>query len=141
MIDIEKYRERGTNMREIFGNTMTMTQKSLDFLWLKQTVALNNISNNETPGFKAQYVTFEDKLKNNLLAAGKSDSGNAGRFRTGIESAAFSVHDTDHAARLDGNNVQMEAENVEMARSYLQYQYQMQSLNGDINRLRIAIKG
>lgn len=128
-------------MRSIFGNTMEMTQRSLDYLWLKQNITMNNITNNDTPGFKAQYVTFEDSLKSHILAADKSGNNSATRLRSGIDSAEFTVHDTQNAARLDGNNVQVEAENVELARSYLQYQYQVQSINSDINRLRIAIKG
>lgn len=128
-------------MKAMFGNTMAMTQKSLDFLWQKQTVTLNNIANNDTPGFKAQYVTFEERLKKNILAAGKSGSGNSTGLHSGIAGTEFTIHDTDNAARLDGNNVQTEAENVELARTILQYQYQVQSINSDMNRLRIAIKG
>lgn len=128
-------------MKAIFGNTMAMTQKSLDFLWLKQTVSLNNIANGDTPGFKAQYVTFEDRLKKNLSAAGKNSGGKASGLYSGIEKTDFVVHDTQNEARLDGNNVQTEAENVELTRSILQYQYQVQSINSDMNRLRIAIKG
>lgn len=127
-------------MSNIFGNTLSMTQRSLDYLWQKQTVSLNNIANNDTPGFKAQYVTFEDSLKRNLKLAGKKGSPSAS-FREGIERASFSVHDTQDSARLDGNNVQMEAENTELIRSFYQYQYQVQSLNSDINRLRTAIRG
>lgn len=128
-------------MYSIFGNTMDMTKKSLDYLWEKQTVSLNNIANNDTPGFKAKYVTFEDSLKKNLLAAGKKEGSNPLVMSNGIRGSRISVHDTTDEARMDGNNVQMEAENTELVRSYLQYQYQIQSLNSDISRLRIAIKG
>lgn len=117
-----------------------MTQRSLDYLWLKQNVSLNNIANNDTPGFKAQYVTFEDSLKRNLKLAGKKGNPSAS-FGEGIGRAGFSIHDTQDSARLDGNNVQMEAENTELIRSYYQYQYQVQSINSDINRLRTAIRG
>ena len=128
-------------MSSIFGNTISMTQKSLDYLWTKQTVSLDNIANNDTPGYKARYVTFEDQLKKNLVAADKSGQNNRRSLAKGIERSGFSVHNTDDAARLDGNNVQVEAENTELVRSYLQYQYQVQSINSDISRLRIAIKG
>ena len=127
-------------MSNIFGNTLSMTQRSLDYLWLKQTVSLNNIANNDTPGFKAQYVTFEDSLKRNLKLAGRKGNPSAS-LSEGIGRASFSVHDTQDSARLDGNNVQMEAENTELIRSYYQYQYQVQSINSDITRLRTAIRG
>lgn len=128
-------------MNGIFGNTLSMTQKSLDYLWLKQSVSINNISNNDTPGYKAKFVSFENHLKNSLLAARRTGEGNRQSLAEGIQRADSSIRLTTDAARMDGNNVQMEAENTELVRSYLQYQYQVQSLNSDINRLRIAIKG
>lgn len=128
-------------MDRMFGNTMQMTQKSMDYLWLKQTVAMNNIANNDTPGFKAQYVTFEDRLKKNLLKAKQISSGKKSIYSREIDDAGFTVHDTTDEARQDGNNVQMEAESTEMVRASLQYQYQLASLNSDIRRLNLAIKG
>lgn len=128
-------------MNSIFGNTMSMTQKSMDYLWLKQTVSLDNLANNDTPGFKARYVTFEDKFKKNMLAAERTGGNNRRSLEAGINRSSSTVRDTTDTARLDGNNVQVEAENTELVRSYYQYSYQMQSLNSDIGRLRIAIKG
>lgn len=128
-------------MNSIFGNTMSMTQKSMDYLWQKQTVTLNNIANNDTPGFKAQYVTFEDRLKRNLQTVGKNGGNTRTGMESGIQRSEYTVRDTQDAARMDGNNVQVEAENTELVRSIIQYQYQIQSLNSDISRLRIAIKG
>jgi len=43
-----------------------MSQKMADYLWQKEQVTLNNIANVSTPGYKAQYVTFEDELKTKL---------------------------------------------------------------------------
>lgn len=128
-------------MRSIYGNTLDLTQRSLDYLWAKQSVSLNNIANNDTPGYKAKYVTFEESLKKSILASGRDERTNPSAMARGIERARISVHNTADAARMDGNNVQMEAENTELVRSYLQYQYQIQSINSDISRLRIAIKG
>ena len=40
-----------------YGNGITLTEKMLDFLWGRQTVTLNNIANDDTPGFKSQYIS------------------------------------------------------------------------------------
>ena len=37
-------------MNRIFGNSMMLSQKSLDYLWKKESVTLTNIANSETPG-------------------------------------------------------------------------------------------
>jgi len=47
----------------------------------------------------------------------------------------------DESARMDGNNVNMDVENVELARTTLQYQYQLNALNSEMSRLRTVIKG
>ena len=51
--------KRGRNVSGLYGNGIMMTERVLDYLWGRQIVTLNNIANVDTPGFKAQYVTFE----------------------------------------------------------------------------------
>ena len=48
------------DMAGIYGNGIALTERVLDNLWTRQTVTLNNIANNDTPGFKSQFVTFEE---------------------------------------------------------------------------------
>ena len=122
-------------MNSIFGNSISMAEKSLDYLWAKQTTTLNNIANGETPGYKAKYVKFEDEFRNRLAAARKGTSAD-------ISNSRYFIRNTkEESARLDGNNVNVDVENVELARTTLQYQYELNSLNSDISRLRTIIKG
>lgn len=126
-------------MSSIFGNAMPMTEKSLNFLWAKQQVTLNNLANNDTPGYKAKYVTFEEEFRKRLTDA---RAGTSADIRRAINSAGYTVHDTaNETARLDGNNVVVDSENVELVRSALQYQYVINSFNSDVTRLRTVIKG
>ena len=55
-------------MSGIYGNGVSLTEKMLDYLWTRETVTLNNIANVDTPGFKSQYITFEDELSRRLSA-------------------------------------------------------------------------
>lgn len=126
-------------MSSIFGNAMPMAEKSLNFLWAKQQVTLNNLANNDTPGYKAKYVTFEEEFRKRLTDA---RAGTSADIRRAINSAGYTVHDTaNETARLDGNNVVVDSENVELVRSALQYQYVINSFNSDVTRLRTVIKG
>ncbi len=52
-----------------YGNGIALTEKMLDFLWGRQTVTLNNIANDDTPGFKSQYISFENILGEKLKDA------------------------------------------------------------------------
>ena len=128
------------NIINMFGNTMPMSAKSLDFLWTKQKVISNNIANVDTPGFKSKYVTFEDAFRSRLEAA--SHSGEKEAMPRAINNAGWVVHNTnDETARADGNNVQLDVEMMEMTRTALQYQYLLNSFNGDVQRYTTAIKG
>jgi Flagellar basal body protein len=46
----------------------------------------------------------------------------------------------DESSRLDGNNVDMDQEQVEIVRSAYEYQYMLNSFNNDINRLKSAAR-
>ena len=50
-------------MNILTSNSMLMLQRSMGFLWSKQDCILNNLANAETPGYKTQYVTFEESLR------------------------------------------------------------------------------
>ena len=127
-------------MNGIFGNSISMAEKALGHLWSRQQVTLNNIANVETPGYKARYVTFEDEFRRRLQAGrqGADTSRDMGNI---INSSRYFTHDTkNESARMDGNNVNLDVENVELARTTLQYQYQLNALNSEVSRLRAVIK-
>ncbi len=125
-------------MNHIFGNGILVSEKSLDFLWKKQSVTAGNLTNVDTPGYKAKYVTFEDMYRAKLKGA----SGDKERIRQAADSAVWLVEESDtETARMDGNNVVADAEMTELTRAALQYQYAIQSVNGEISRLSSAIKG
>jgi flagellar basal-body rod protein FlgB len=126
-------------MNSIFGNNISMAEKSLDYLWSKQRITMNNIANGDTPGYKAQYVTFEDEFRKRLTAGKTGTSKDIANI---IGNSRYFVRNTnDVSARMDRNNVNIDVENVELARTTLQYQYEMNALNSEITRLRTFIKG
>lgn len=125
-------------MNAIFGNNMSMAEKTLDYLWSRQQVTMNNIANVDTPGYKAQYVTFEDEFRRRLLAGREGTSRDVSKI---IAGSRYHIRNTeDETARMDGNNVNMDAESVELARTTLQYQYELNAFNSEITRLRTVIK-
>lgn len=124
----------------MYGNTIGMMERSLDFLWTKQGVTSNNIANVDTPGYKSKYVTFEETFQRRLSAASRTGDGR--QMKQAIAGASTVLHETTgETARLDGNNVNADTEMVELTRTALQYQYGLNSVNSDITRLRTAIKG
>lgn len=126
-------------MNSIFGNNISMAEKTLDYLWSKQRITMNNIANGDTPGYKAQYVTFEDEFRRRLMAGREGTSRDISDIIRGSRYFVKNTH--DESARMDGNNVNTDVENVELARTTLQYQYEINAFNSEISRLRTIIKG
>ncbi len=121
------------------SNSMFLTEKSLDYLWAKQTVSANNIVNAETPGFKGSYVTFEEELQQSMS---KLRSPKGRDIREKLEMTHYQVHRTDNEMnKMDESNVDIVAENAELAKTGIQYEYAARAISDDLMRLRTAIKG
>lgn len=123
----------------MFGNTISMAHKALDFLWVKQEVTSANIANVDTPNYKKKNVTFEEEFGRRLRAASGTGSNKA--VRQAIDEADYQIYSRDDSARVDENNVNMDVEQTTLARTTLHYQYLLQSVTYDVQRFRAAIKG
>ena len=124
----------------LFGNNIALASKSMEYLWGKQQITLQNLANVDTPGYKSKYVTFEDVFRTRLEQAAMSRDDE--KIAEAIEDSRLVVHDTgDESARLDENNVDADVESVELTRATLQYMYTAQAITSDIARLRTVITG
>lgn len=122
------------------SNTALMLQRSMDFLWTKQSCLLDNISNAETPGYQTKYATFEESLRQAIQSA-SGQSASAEKIRSAIEDTPVQVHQAQESTRLDGNGVNITEQMVELARNGYQMQYVMDAISSDFSLLRTAIKG
>ncbi len=128
-------------MSNLFGNSILTMKTSLDYLWTKQSVTSNNIANADTPGFKASYVSFEEEFKEKLdmaLSSGKNSEIQNVLTQTDILKIGTNIND---GLRIDENNVNLEVEMIELAKTQQQYDYAISALNSDITRLSTAIRG
>ena len=102
-------------------------QSSMDALWLKMRVHTDNISNTNTPGYKAKQVSFGEVLTR------EEDGRKKVVFRTRV------TQDESTSSRLDGNNVNSEKEQLELWRAQAQYAYLTQKIGGEYNNLRTIL--
>ena len=124
----------------LFGNNIALASKSMEYLWGKQQITLQNLANVDMPGYKSKYVTFEDEFNTRLKQASLTRDDEM--IADAIEGSHLVVHDTgEESARLDENNVDADVESVELSRATLQYMYTAQAITSDIARLRLVIKG
>ena len=122
--------------------TSALLQRALDGTWQRQRAIANNIANHETPGYKAIKVSFEDSLDQELRKIGSS-SQTKGQIANALEDIKNSninvFSDNSTSERADGNNVDLDLENMEMAKTQIQYQYLTRSMTDMFARLRYAI--
>lgn len=118
--------------------SMSLLQEDLDGLWARQQAISDNIANVETAGYKSKTVSFEDQLQEVL----SGDTTSTSDLIDGIKSteAVTTVSDSE-SLRSDGNNVDIESENTELARTELNYMYSLQEISDQFARLRCAITG
>lgn len=115
--------------------------KAADASWLRNQALSNNISNVDTPGYKRQEVAFESVLKkalgNNRYESMDSKVRNAKTknlsVRTFTDYSGFSY-------RLDGNNVDIENENVMLAENQLKYQGLLAGISQEFVNLQTVMK-
>ena len=123
------------------SNSMMMLERAAHFQWTKQRAILDNISNAETPNYKAKYVTFEEALRSSLQLSNVGERPVAS-MRSVLKTAAPKVRTADdESARMDGNGVNVAEQQIEMVRNTFQLQHVYNAINSDMGRLLMAIRG
>lgn len=123
----------------LFGNNIDLAVKSMDYLWGKQQITLQNLANVDTPGYKSKYVTFEDEFRTRLKQASMAKDDE--KIADVIADARFTVHDTGMSRRVWMKIMWTPMWRAWSCRATLQYMYTAQMITSDIARLRTAITG
>ena len=123
---------------------MDLVQRGLSASWSRNAVIRNNIANVETPNFKASDLEFESLLANALKGSGfvgtKTHPRHIDIGVTDVNSIRPRLVERKNLSmRMDGNNVDIEDENVKLAQNSLYYNTLLEKLNSEIRRLRMAI--
>jgi len=120
---------------------INVLEKAADASWLRDQCISNNIANVDTPGYKRQDVDFESVLEKELgyrrteSMDEKVANVNLSKLKVGAYTDA-----AGYSYRTDRNNVDIENENVLLARNQLQYQGLMRSINAEFDNLQRVMK-
>ena len=120
---------------------INVLDKAADAAWLRNEAISNNISNVDTPGYKRQDVNFEIQLKR-AIKSNRYDSiddkvENIKLNR--LNPVTYRDH-SDFSYRLDGNNVDIDTENVELASNQIRYQGLTDSISQEFANLQLVMK-
>ncbi len=120
-------------------NFINILDKAADASWKRNDLIANNIANATTPGYKRKDISFNSYL----LAELESTSGSIReQVRKADMSNIISTTYTDMADlsyRLDGNNVDIDHENVELASNQILYNTLLDSISYEFNMLKAAM--
>ena len=116
---------------------INVLDRAADAAWQRNEAISNNIANVDTPGYKRQDVAFESVLQqalgNNRYESMDDKVANVNLSR--LRGRAY-VDYANYSYRLDGNNVDIENENVMLA----EYQGLISSINQEFTNLKTVMK-
>jgi flagellar basal-body rod protein FlgB len=112
----------------IEDRTMTALHVALSGLAQRQRVTADNIANVNTPGFLAGRTDFESTLRAQLTG-GDTPTVSGGTTVRSLE-----------PTNTNGNNVNLDEEEVISAQTGLRYQLALNALDGKYSLLRSALK-
>lgn len=123
----------------LFNGTIQSLEKSLDFATAKERAISNNISNVDTPNYKAKTIDFKNILENELAAK-----------RTNPKHVSFNENSTQNfptktrnntTYNNNGNNVDIDREMTSLAKNQIYYQGLIDRVNGKFGDIQTVIRG
>lgn len=120
---------------------INVLDRAADASWTRESAIANNVANVDTPGYKRQDVAFEDILKRELKSS-KYNTLQKAVDQVSLDKLEGQVY-TDYASysyRLDGNNVDIDTENVELASEQLRYQTLTKAASEELTRMSAAMQ-
>ena len=119
-----------------------LLKASADYSWTRNEVISSNIANIDTPNYKRQDVSFESVLSTAVAKAGSSSVSLTQAVRDIDYRHVTPTIYTDNSNlsyRLDGNNVDIDTEQVELASNQLYYQAVTESITQNFDRIKLAM--
>ena len=114
---------------------VNVLKAAADASWTREEVLTNNIANVDTPNYKRQDVDFTTYLRSALSRTNGGSSSLTNRVNNlNYNDIAIKTY------RLDGNNVDLSTENVELASEQINYNALIDSMNNEFSRFKTVLK-
>ncbi len=115
--------------------------KAADASWQRNELISNNIANVDTPQYKRQDINFEAQLRQ-ALGNSRYETMDAKVSSLNTEELQARVYTdaANYSYRLDGNNVDIDTENVELASNQIKYNGLINSINQEFANLKMVMK-
>ncbi|MBD3182262.1 flagellar basal body rod protein FlgB [Candidatus Poribacteria bacterium] len=102
---------------------------------LRHKVIANNISNSETPGYKALDISFQEQLEDFM----ESGNTNSGKISPDPPKLILRPDMSSYKMRIDGNTVSLDQEMTKLSQNTILHNTYLQLLNSRFRILKAAI--
>ena len=123
-------------------NYVNVLKKAADASWKRNEVIANNIANVSTPGYKRKDIQFENYLRRELMRDYSTDDDlNRRVANVDLDRLGTRVY-TDQSElsyRLDGNNVDINTENANLAENQIRYYTLLNSMTQEFSRIKSVL--
>ncbi|PCI66161.1 MAG: flagellar basal body rod protein FlgB [Piscirickettsiaceae bacterium] len=127
-----------TAISTLFG----IHEHALKYRAQRAEVLASNMANADTPGYKARDFDFKSVLKQMDTGAGQLVTTHTNHIAVNSSSSAVNLaYRIPTSASLDGNTVDVQAEQARYGKNALDYQTSIRFLNGKISGYLSAIRG
>ncbi len=115
--------------------------KGADASYLRNETLAQNIANVDTVNYERQDVDFEGALQQALMKNSyvSLDDKVSMLDLSDLDVGVYTEH-TSYSYRLDGNNVDIDTENVELAKNQLVYKGLTSSISQELSRIESVCK-
>lgn len=119
-------------------NYINVLEKACDAGWTRNSLLSNNIANVDTPGYKRKDLRFEEYL-GSAIAGGISLDDEIADVDLGTLTGTTYTDYGSVSYRLDGNNVDIDTENAELAKNQIKYYTMLDSVTQEFSRLKMVV--
>lgn len=114
--------------------------KAADASYQREAILANNISNVDTPGYKRKDLNFEGVLSQELgRCKHQSLDKKISELDTSKLTANVYTDHSNYSYRMDGNNVDIDTENVELASEQIKYEALTSSISSQFSRMKSVL--
>lgn len=133
--------ERGFMFNSNVFDYVNVMKKAADASWTRNNLIANNLANVDTPGYKRKDIDFESQLRR-ALGSSRYETVDAkvGHVASAELEPRVYTDSSNFSYRLDGNNVDIDTENVELASNQLKYNGLMTSISHNFSTLQMVLK-
>lgn len=121
-------------------NFVNVLDKAADASWTRNELLSNNIANVSTPNYKRQDIQFESYLYNELEGVDSSSvRQTVANMDLSVLNATAYTDMSELSYRLDGNNVDIDTENVELASNQIKYESLLDGISNEFSMIKTAL--